>query len=252
MGFWDFCRKIGKGIGTAIEGVGNFIGNEAVAGFGRSIRNACAEKVAVERSYEKQTASVRSTERLSEVLVSFSVGCLQQAETIENASIRAVENYYDALLKLLEQSSDMTGNQAGLKRLRASRTQIKRNIKGSIKNPLAKRMSLDDEECLRILKMEPGPEKGQAMSLFSQKIIESALSNTAHQVREVLDEQLEDINDYLSGIQEEQEREYKALRNQYDILAENGVKEQSDREKSCLDPAVTIAGISIAQELLQA
>ena len=32
MGFWDFCRKIGKGIGTAIEGVGKTNGKCQVNG----------------------------------------------------------------------------------------------------------------------------------------------------------------------------------------------------------------------------
>ena len=122
-------------------------------------------------------------------MVSFSEGYLQQADTIEKASIGAVEDYYDALLELLSQSPNIAANQAGLKRLKASRTQIKNKIKGSVKDPLAKRMSLDDEECLRILKMDPGPEKKTAMNIFSQKIINSALQNTANKVRKTLNEQ---------------------------------------------------------------
>lgn len=255
MSFFDFFGGIVKGIGRlggkAVEGFGNLIGNEDIASFGRSIQEICSEKISAERSYERQTANVQSTERLSEILVSFSEGYLQQADTIEKASIGAVEDYYDALLELLSQSPNIAANQAGLKRLKASRTQIKNKIKGSVKDPLAKRMSLDDEECLRILKMDPGPEKKTAMNIFSQKIINSALQNTANKVRKTLNEQLENVDDYLLGIQEEQEREYSVLKEQYDSLMANGIKELRDREENCLEPAITMTGIQLVEKVIQ-
>ncbi len=120
---------------------------------GQGIQYACAEKVAKERSYEKETANIYSTDRLNEILISFSEGYYQQATAIENTCIENVKNYYDDIIQLLEQASDTTKIGSNLKRL----------------------MSLDNSECLQILKMDAGEEKRKAMTKFSQRIINEAL-----------------------------------------------------------------------------
>lgn len=252
--FGSFLKGIGRAIGRGIESVGNVVetatGFSGIANFGRSVREACTEKVSRERSYERRTANIHSTERLSEILVSFSDGYLQQAKTIENASIRMVEDYYDKLLELLEGSFDTSSYGAGMKRLKSARERIRRTIEGSVRNPLARRMSLDDPECLGILKMDAGKEKGQAMSRFSQKVIQEALKNTSDQVRLSLDEQIDGIEDYLNGLQEQQEKEFRALTAQYEQLLVKGEKEAADWEKSCLEAAVLIEEARLTESLL--
>lgn len=208
-------KAVGRKIGEGIEDFGTEIGSEKLAQVGRNIQDVCAEKISEEEAYEKNTANIYSTDRLNEILVTFSEGYYQQATAIENACIESVENYYEAIIQLLEDSSDKVKSNANLKRVRRAKTKIAGNIKGAIKEPLAKRMSLDDSECLAILKMDSGEEKRKAMTLFTQKIIQSALENLAEKVRNSLEEQMEWIEDYLINMSEEQEKAFSNLKKQY-------------------------------------
>lgn len=248
MGFWS---SVGSALGRGIEKVGNIIGSERVSNFGRNIQDACAEKIASEKSYDRREANTYTTDRLNEILVSFSEGYLQQANQIENACVREIEIYYDHLIDTIENAaSGVTYNKANLKALKNGKKRISKSIIGGIKNPLARRMSIDDPECLAILKMDAGNEKQRKMTNFSQKVIREALDNLSKHVRESLDDQTEDIQDYLSNVSEEQERERNALRELFEKFNLNSKLEQSDREKSCVIPLISLEASERVYEIL--
>ena len=245
-----FGRVAGKFIETAGNVVENVTGFDGITRFGETIQDLCAEKISTERSYDKQTANVNSTDRLSDTLSSFSDGYLQQADMIENAGIKEVEQYYDALIGLLEKVADDREGKAGLRRLQAGRAKIRSQIQGSVRKPLSQRMSLDDKECLEILKMGAGSEKRSAMRAFSKKVINEALQNTADQVRSSMNEQLEDIEDYLSGIQEGQEKTFGELKARYQNMLSSGNLEAVDKERGCLEPAIIIEEVQLVERIL--
>lgn len=248
--FGNLCSSIGHAVGRGIEKVGKFVGSERIAQKGRDIQYACALKMAEECSYEKETANIYSTDRLNEILVSFSEGYYQQATAIENASIESVEGYYTNIIELLEQASDKNKMQANLKRLKKAKSKIASNIKGAIKNPLAKKMSLDDPQCLQILKMDAGEEKRKAMTKFSQKIINDALNNLSKQVRHTLDEQMEWIEDYLTNMSEEQEKEFSALKRQFDKMLQENHMEKYNQEQICIKPLIVLNVVEKIGEIL--
>lgn len=249
MGFW---KAVGRAIGRRIESVGNIIGNKTMSNAGRKIQEACAEEVARERSYEKDKANIYDTERLNEILVSFSEGYYQQATAYEEACIIRVNNYFDNIISLLEDgdASDKIKNDVNLRRVKHSKSNIVKRINGAVKNPLAKRMSLDDAECLRILKMESGNAKKEAMTRFTQKIIGEALQNLSKQVREALDEQREWIEEYLVNLSEEQEKEFLNMQEQYTKMLESCTKEEKEREYHCITPLAVIKITETVDSLL--
>ena len=157
-----FC-SIGRAIGRGVETVGRVLGSSKIEKVGRDIQYACAERVARERSYEKETANIYSTDRLNEILISFSEGYYQQATAIENACIENVKNYYEDIIQLLEQASDTSKIDTNLKRLKREKSRIGAHIHGAIKDQLAKKMSLDNTQCLEILKMDAGEAKREAV-----------------------------------------------------------------------------------------
>ena len=234
--FGSMVRAVGRAVGRGVEKVGNFLGSETISNAGRSIQEACAERVASEKSYDKKEANIYTTDRLNEILVSFSEGYFQQTTTIENNCIRLVEDYYDRLIDIIEKAPSSVNSAANLKALKHGKSRISRTITGGIKDPLAKRMSLDDSECLSILKMDSGTEKKQAMTNFTKKVIKEALNNLTKNVRAALTDQTEDIQDYLSGISEEQEKTMQALKEHFDKMVQDNELEQGDKEKKCVLP----------------
>ena len=75
-------KSIGRAIGRGIEKVGDTLGSKTLSEIGRGIQNICAERIASEKSYDKREANIYTTDRLNEILVSFSEGYLQQAISI--------------------------------------------------------------------------------------------------------------------------------------------------------------------------
>lgn len=252
MGFWgNVFRSIGNVVGKGVEKVGDFFGSEKISSAGRKIQDACAEKIASEKSYDKREANIYTTDRLNEVLVSFSEGYLQQATSIENTCIRIVEDYYDKLMSIIEKAPEITYNKANLKALKNSKNRISKSITGGIKEPLSRRMSIDDSECLSILKMDSGLEKKQAMTKFTQKVIKEALYNLSKNVRNALNNQIDDIQDYLNNISEEQEKEMIALKKHFDKMIGDSKLEQSDKEHSCILPLFTLEASEHVCEILK-
>lgn len=248
--FGSIFRSVGNWIGEKVENFGANIGNYKIMQVGRNIQDACSEKVSSERSYEKETSNISSTERLNEILVSFSEGYYQQATALEKACISDVENYYDAIIDILEGASEQIRMDTNLKRIKRAKSNIVKRIDGAVKNPLAKRMSLDDSECLRILKLDAGEEKRRQMSVFSQKVINEALLNLSKQVRESLDEQMGWIEDYIVNLSEEQEREFTVLKNQYTKMMETGDDENYLQEQNCMNPLITFQIAEIVEKIL--
>lgn len=243
-------RSIGRAIGRGVETVGRVLGSSKIEKVGRDIQYACAERVARERSYEKETANIYSTDRLNEILISFSEGYYQQATAIENACIENVKNYYEDIIQLLEQASDTSKIDTNLKRLKREKSRIGAHIHGAIKDQLAKKMSLDNTQCLEILKMDAGEAKREAMTKFSQKIINEALDNLSKQVRRTLDEQMEWIEDCLADISEERERAFSALKERYDKMLQDDYLEENNQERHCIEPLFVLNVIEKIGQIL--
>lgn len=234
---WDGLKKgVKKVAGLGVEFFGNLTGFEKIAKFGRELQGEVSEKVAAEKSYDKREANINTTERLNEILLSFSEGYLQQAVLIEKQCIRMVEGYYDSLIKTIEDSSKDGENAANLRALKSGRSRIAKDITGEIKKPLSKRMSLDDSECLRILKMEAGSKKKQAMTNFTGKVMREALENLSRQVSISLTDQTEMVEEYFTNIVDEYEKNVRDTKSQLDNMIRNIESEQNDMEMHCVTP----------------
>lgn len=236
-GIGSFVRAAGRTLGRGVEKVGNYFGSETLRSVGRSIQDACTDRIASEKSYNKSEADIYTTDRLNEILLSFSEGYFQQAKVIEKECIQLVGEYYDKLIALVENAPTYTSySVANLKALKKEKSKIAKTITGSINNPLAKRMSLDDGECLKILKMDSGTQKKLAMTEFTSKVINEALNNLLENIRETLNSQLEGIQDYFNNIMEEQEKVTCMLKSQLEKMVRDNEMEQNDKEKSCVMP----------------
>jgi hypothetical protein len=244
---------LGGLIGGAIEKIGEFTGIDAISDVGEAIQDVCSgysSNVGVESSYDRNTANVYSTEKLNELLMTFSEKSLKKSEELEKRCIQMVEDYCDTLIQVLKESSAIIKDTSNLKRVERNRSKIKRTIEGSVKNPLAKRMSLDDSECLRILKLDSGTEKKKQMEKFSKKVINEAFSNLSVRVRGVLNEQSEDIESFFLDYSESYEKKVWSAKKQYDDMLKTGKLEESDIERNCIEPLITIEAAQLVEGLL--
>ena len=235
-----WLKSLGRLVGRGVEKVGDFLGSSTLKNIGRGIQDACAEKIASEKSYDKHEANIYTTERLSNTLSEMSAGYLEQATLIEKSCIHHVESYFEKLISMIKEAGGSSYNKANLNSLERGKGKIAKMIEGGIREPLSKRLSIDDSECCSILKMDSGSAKLTAMKNFTHKVICGALDNLAKKVRESLNDITDDIEDYLSNISEEQEKEVQVLKQHIDKIVESIEQEQSNTENSCIVPMLVL------------
>lgn len=251
MGFLDGLKAVGRAAGCLIEGIGEIVGSETIQELGRNIQDDCAKEIASEAPYDVSTADIYTTERLSDILTEMSRAPLEKATVLENRCINMVESFFDDEIIELIKAQKFSENKSELKQLERERSKIERKIKGTIRGPLAKRLSIDDKECCNILKMEAGDEKYLAMLNFSQKVTAEALAKLAKKVQEWLNENMESIQMHLTNIAEEKEKELKTKKNNLDELTKRDELERRDVENSCIVPLVVIYSSDMILSILE-
>lgn len=203
----DIVNAVGSGVGEIIETDGDGLGLGLLSDVGAGIQGLFSDSIASTPSYEKQTASLTTTNDMADRLQQYLNEKEKPAEKIEKACIAALEKQYDNLILLLEDKiqNDREGK-ASLRKLRRDRKKISGNIEGSIINCLRKRMALSDRECCSILKMEEGTEKKKAMENFCTKIIQEAKEEIAKQASITYEEEIQGIKECLADTQQEREQ----------------------------------------------
>lgn len=201
MGFWS---KLGSAIGRGIEKVGEFVGSEKIQEVGRGIQSFCessSEAVSKDagetNEYDKEKARLDETRRVNEVLSTFSLSMEQQADLFEKNCIRETRVYFDMLIQELEKDTSLL--KINTNRLNKAFREIEKEVQGSIKRHLAKRVSLDDAECLDILKLPAGQQKTAAMRRFSKKVFGESLAQLSEKIKEVIESQQTFLEEELTG-----------------------------------------------------
>ena len=171
MGFFSSIgRAVGRVAGRVVEGVGKLVHSETIQRVGRDIQDACrktASDTGRQHEYDQDTATERETQRIADILSSFSRGLNSQAGSIEVMAQQTVEQYFDNLTAAIQ---GVMGNNAMVRTLKSQKNIISSNIPGRLRDVLAKRVALTDSECSRILKMPAGTEKEKKMNVSGTRL----------------------------------------------------------------------------------
>jgi hypothetical protein len=232
-------KAVGKAVGGAAEWVGEKTGWTALENAGRKLKEACSEtskQVSETKEYDKQSASINQTINMNEILSGFSIGLQAQADMIERNCVVESQKYFDDLIKALENKD------SGIKanRIKSTLNRVKNSINGSFKKHLAKRVSLDNNECLKILQMSAGKEKEKAMHDFGKKVINEALKTLSEQITRIIREQNDEIQEFLEDVLEKQEKELSTMQNQFNSIAIQTENDVLNKEKAKLTPVILI------------
>lgn len=194
----SICRSFGRGIGKAVETVGEWTGSETLQRAGKGIQCAC-EEVSYDTGktdkYDKEKARVEETKRINMILTDFSLKLEKKADQIEETAIKESNVYFKELIRELRNSESKIGVNMG--RIERTMNKVEREIKGNLKLYISKRVSIDDAKCLEILKMDAGVAKENAMKKFSENILQLGLKILVKDVKKVIKEQSHIITDVI-------------------------------------------------------
>lgn len=252
MGFFGrIARAAGRAIGKKVEEFGEWVGNPTITNAGRKMQDACSEtsrRTGETREYDRDTATESETEKVADILSGFSLGLQKQAKSLENTATSRVEQYFDVLITALQ---EVLGDTTAVRSLKFQKTVITKNIHGKLGEVLSRRVSLTDNECLKILSMPKGRDKTDAMNHFGQKVIREGLNSLADSVSQSLDAVNKAVTDELNDLSAQQKHTLEAMSAKLRQMMEKNNGDTNERETGMLEPANTLSASELVIDLLK-
>ncbi len=177
MGLFSFLgRAVGKVaggaiklVGKGIEKVGDITNNPTVSEAGRSMQDAgdrLAGNIGRTGAYDSGEPGVKQTIDLNKEIAVYAKKIGYESDKIEEEILSNVRMTFDSLNKYVaDQELSMD-----LNTLKREQNDCINNARNIMKNHISKRVSLDDRECLDVLKMQPGQEKEYRMNRFTDAV----------------------------------------------------------------------------------
>ena len=154
-------------------------------------------------SYDDKSAELEATIKVQNALTQFREDTRDRSERLENDIIKESRETLDEFLKDVKKYNNI---KYGGSRLNVNIGQIEREnrktedkIHGFIVKRVAKRISLDDNECLEILKLDAGKEKEKRLDEFYKKVLKEAIKDLEEILRDAMEKQTDIVEDHISS-----------------------------------------------------
>lgn len=154
-----------------------------------------------EDSYDPDKARLEETLRINNILTEFRTSVEAKSDKFEKEVLSTAREALDDLVAYL---TNINEEEYGGRKLHLNLTKIQREnrktedlIHGYIKKQAQKRVSLDDSECLRILKMPAGQEKEIEMTKFADSVLNDAVMELSEMVKKSMKEQCDNLSDQI-------------------------------------------------------
>ena len=201
MGFFKSLKNtIGRGIGKALEKIGEVTNILSLELAGMDLQDACSEvseSIGEEEAFSSEEARAEDTSRINAVLTEFTLSLEKKADIIEKSIIEDTNKYLEAIINELKKSD--VNIDINTDRINDTRKKVEELINGNIKKHISKRISIDDDECSKILQMESGKLKKTSMQNFSKSVLKEAISLYAKNIQQLIQEQNKGLKDTIMG-----------------------------------------------------
>lgn len=193
----------GSGGGGIFKRAGDWVKDkvEKVRDFFTGSSSGTGTAVSKENSYDPEKAKMEETLRINNILVSFRSNIETRSDKLEKDALKISRESIDGLIDYLKSINNKKYSGKALniniERLVRENRKTEDSIHGYIKKHVQKRVSIDDSECLTILKMESGSEKEYKMTNFSNKVLGEAIKELSNKIKKSIQEQADNIADQI-------------------------------------------------------
>ncbi|OOB75243.1 hypothetical protein AXF41_09205 [Clostridium haemolyticum] len=236
MGFFSTIgsvfKSVGRAVGRGIEKIGDWTGSTTLQDIGLGIQSACSEvsrNTGKVESYDKDIARLEDTKQINMILTEFALKLEKKADEIEQTAIKESKVYFKELVKELSDSKSDTG--INVSKIERTMDKVEKKIRGNLKSYISKRVSIDDNECLEVLKMDAGLAKESAMKNFSEKILQLGLRNLVNDVKNVIKEQSYIITDIIEEKLDDIKFNLNKKIEEFNLLESSKLKTEAEVEK---------------------
>lgn len=201
-------------------------------------------------SFEIERANAQRVQKMSEELLEYSKKYTTQSNELEQDVFDQITNTLDEIIDSLSEVENIRIDgkkiRINLKSLKKEMNNFKKSKRGCFINEIHKALSLDNKECLKILKLDSGKEKEKEMRSFLGKILKNELKNLSLLTEKTLKENLlyleETLNDKIIEIEESVSEEIENFKKLEDSRGK-GIKDRDLLLKNRIREKVMYRGI---------
>lgn len=201
-------------------------------------------------SFEIERANAKRIQKMNEELLDYSRKYSQKSAELEQDVFEQID---DVLERILDSVKEIENVKIDGKKIRINLNSLKKEMKkfqranrGNFINSIHKNLSLDNKECIEILRFDSGKEKEEGMKRFLRKVLQSELKKLGKLAEEVLEENLkmlvETLEDKILEIEESISEEIKDFE-KLEKSREAGIKERDLLLKSKMREKIMYLGI---------
>ncbi|RUL49886.1 hypothetical protein [Lysinibacillus antri] len=198
-----------------------------------------------EDEYNPETARIEETKRINESLRDYTRSLEPVADKFERDCLNTCRENINLLVEDIKKINvqDYNGKKLNINinRLERKLQSVEKNVIGKIKNELSRKVSIDDSECLNILKMKKGQAKENAMKEFSNRVFSNSLVELSETIRETVNEQCSLITDQIEDRLEEITNSLQEISMQFDEIEQLKEKDAEVLEQKKCDLYFTLS-----------
>lgn len=154
------------------------------------------DKVGKTKQTNVDNCEISDLAEINSIFNEFILSIESRVNRIEKSIQDEMYYYLDELVEFFNDNNDRL-KEKGIRITTIKRKieKIKRSINGNLKKEISKNISLDNYECKQIIKMIPGERKTNRMNEFLELTLNNAIENLIMDIKEVIEEIMDDIED---------------------------------------------------------
>ncbi|MGL5983579.1 MAG: hypothetical protein ACRCZR_09660 [Cetobacterium sp.] len=153
------------------------------------------------QAFEIEKANARRIQKMSEDLLEYSKKYTVKSGELEQNVSEKINSNLDTIINSLAEIENIRIDgkklRVNLKSLKQEMRRFEKDNKHNFINSIHKALSLDNKECLEVLKLESGAEKEKEMKKFLGKILNNELKKLSYLSKDILKENLNFIAENL-------------------------------------------------------
>lgn len=232
MGLFSFISSAASAIGSAVKSVASTVGSAVTSivrnptdiwmpGPGGILTEVISfiKDLFGNKKYDSSTASVEETKDINRELAKYAQLFHEEAEKLETQALEIANDFFDQFLDKLEEvkgSNDLISHMP-IKNIKKEILKLRNELQGSLKKELDQKYSLDNQDLLAILEMDPDANRDRLFQNFSKGVMRKALENLTDKIEEITEIQGEII---ASVLQEQIDQISQTIKTENKLLSE--------------------------------
>lgn len=213
----------------------------------RAIQNA--NRNFSQSSSLNSSSSLQQVENIADSVRNYRNAYRSRAERIEQVCQKYVDTLIFDLIDVLKKD-ERIANDFGIESIERKQRELGEKIRGAIVRRLESDVSTDNYECRQILQMSKGSARDRRMEQYVNDVFTGAKNDLAQRTGKILNDQVEDIADFLQTRLARQERKASEAQREFERWEREMQNNTFDAERESIKPAIKLYAMERIEQLV--